>query len=423
MKATTYTLLACLSLFATTSGAQTIEQIEAYERRIEDQQRQLDAMRAELETLKQLAGVKTASPAAVTNREIRKSTVNPESSNASFVVRRSENSVLTLSGRVHRVVMQVDDGASRNGFFMDSDQGPSVLRADASTEASNGWKISGALEVGMQSNRSFMVSQDNPNPGTDIQMREANVNFEHDSIGKFSIGRGLAAALLYPEIDLSGTVPAALLNVGNLAPGMKFVDRATNELSSIQVFQHFVDTERLGLVDRFRYDSPTFGGGLQLSGTLAADARWDAAARYYTSGDDWTLRAATTYEHKPFRDVQDRVTLGLSARHNATGLSLTAALARGEATDGRQGTGYVVKGGWLTNLNNLGHTAFSIDYTTGEDAIIDGEDSDSIGVFVMQKWNEVGLDLYGGFRKYEVKRPDIDLKPLDVLAFGVIYSF
>ncbi len=409
MKATTCMLLACLFLYATAASAQTIEQIEAYERRINEQQQQLDTMREEIEALKQLAGLQ--------------STIDTDSDDGPFVLRRSDNGVLSLSGRVHRVVMQVDDGASRNGFFMDSDQGPSVLRVDASTQAANGWKISGALEVGMQSNRSFMVSQDNPNPGTDIQMREANVNFEHERFGKFSLGRGLAAALLYPELDLSGTVPVALLNVGNLAPGMKFVDRSTNELSSIQVLHHFVDTERLGLVDRFRYDSPTFGGGLQLSGTLAADARWDAAARYYTAGDDWTLRAATTYEHKPFLDVEDRITLGISARHNATGLSLTAAMARAEATDGREGTGYVVKGGWLTNLNNLGQTAFSLDYTTGNDAILAGDGVESIGFFALQKWNEIGLDFYGGFRRYEVKRPDIDLKPLNVLAFGAIYSF
>jgi len=422
MKATTCMLLACLFLYATAAGAQTIGQIEAYEQRIDEQQQQLDAMRRELDELKRLARTSAGdtSEESLVRAEPKPDT---DSDDGPFVLRRSENSVLSLSGRVHRVVAQVDDGAARSGFFMDSDQGPSVLRADASTQAANGWKISGALEVGMQSNRSFMVSQDNPNPGTDIQMREANINIEHEKFGKFSLGRGLAAALLYPELDLSGTVPAALLNVGNLAPGMKFVDRSTNELSSIQVLHHFVDTERLGLVDRFRYDSPTFGGGLQLSGTLAADARWDAAARYYTTGDDWILRAATTYEHKPFRDVQNRFTLGLSARHNATGLSLTAALARGKTTDGRKGTGYVVKGGWLTNLNNLGHTAFSLDYTTGNDAILAGDEVESIGFFALQKWDEIGLDFYGGFRKYEVERPDIDLKPLNVLAVGAIYSF
>jgi len=423
MKATTRILLVCLFLYATAAGAQTIEQIEAYERRIDDQQQQLDVMRKELEALKQLAGLQSTNDIARKQYEMPESTIDTDSDDAPFVIRRSENGILSLSGRVHRVVMQVDDGASRNGFFMDSDQGPSVLRVDASTQADNGWNISGALEVGMQSNRSFMVSQDNPNPGTDIQMREANINIEHERFGKFSLGRGLAAALLYPEIDLSGTVPVALLNVGNLAPGMKFVDRSTNDLSSIQVLQHFVDTERLGLVDRFRYDSPTFGGGLQLSGTLAADERWDAAARYYTSGDNWTMRAATTYEHEPFRDVEHRITLGVSARHNATGLSLTAAVARGEATDGREGTGYVVKGGWLTNLNSLGQTAFSIDFTTGTDAILDGDEAESIGIFALQKWNEIGLDLYGGFRRYEVKRPDFELRPLNVVAVGAIYSF
>ena len=380
-------------------------------------------MREELEAIKQVAGLKSSNDIAEEQHDIPGTDINADSNDAPFVLHRSESSDLSISGRVHRVVLQVEDGASRNGFFVDSDQGPSMLRADASTLAANGWKISGALEIGMQSNRSFMVSQDNPDPGTDIQMREANINIAHVRFGKFSLGRGLAAALVYPEIDLSGTVPAALLNVGNLAPGMKFVDRASNDLSSIQVLQHFVDTERLGLVDRFRYDSPTFGGGLQLSGTVAADARWDAAARYYTSGNNWTMRAATTYEHEPFRDVEHRITLGISARHNATGLSLTAGVARGEATDGREGNGYVVKGGWLTDLNGLGHTAFSLDYTSGNDAILDGDEAESIGIFVLQKWNEIGLDLYGGFRRYEVKRPDIDLKPLNVLAFGVIYSF
>jgi len=423
MKFTTYTLLVCLLLCTTDSDAQTIEQIEVLERHIEDQQRQLDAMREELEALKQLAELGPSSHGAEEKHEVPESAIDTDSENAPFVFRRGENGVLSLSGRVHRVVMQVNDGASQNYFFMDSDQGPTVLRADASTVASNGWKISGALEIGMQSNRSFMVSQDNPNPGTDIQMREANVDFQHERFGKFSLGRGLAAALVYPEIDLSGTVPAALLNVGNLAPGMKFVDRSTNELSSIQVFQHFVDTERLGLVDRFRYDSPAFGGGLQLSGTLAADSRWDAAARYYRSEDYWTFRAAMTYEHKPFRDVENRITLGFSARHNITGLSLTAAVAEGNALNGREGTGYVVKGGWLTNLNSFGSTAFSLDYTTGNDAILDDDEAESIGLFVLQKWDQIGLDIYGGFRKYEVKRPDIDLKPLDVLVMGVIYSF
>jgi hypothetical protein len=344
-------------------------------------------------------------------------------SHEQFVLRRSENGMLTLGGRLHRVVMLVDDGASRNGFFMDSDQGPSMLRVDISNEAGNGWILSGTLEVGIQSNRAFRVSQDDPNPGTDIQVRDADIHLENEKFGKVSFGRGFAAAWVVPELDLSGTVPAALLAVGTLAPGMKFVDRSTNELSSIQVHNHFVDTERLLLVDRFRYDSPAFGGGFKLSGSLAADARWDAALRFYPSNDDWSIRAAATYQHKPFRDIEDRVDVGLSTRHNHTGLSLTAAITRGRATDGREAAGYVIKGGWLTNLNGLGYTAFSLDYVTGRDVILDGDKTNSFGLFALQKWDSIGLDLYAGYRRYEVRRPDIDLRPLNVLALGVIYTF
>ena len=423
MKLTTGLLLMLMSAIVSVASAQSIEQIESYERRIDEQQRQLDAMRDELEALKQLAGMQSVRVEEHNSREASGDDVDASRDDELFVVRRSENGVLSLGGRVHRVVMQVDDGVSTNGFFMDSDQGPTMLRADFTSRPSRDWNLSAALEVGIQSNRSFRVSQDNPNPGTDITVRDAELVLQSDKFGKFSFGRGLAAAWVVPEIDLSGTVPSALLQSGMLAPGMQFVDRSTNDLSSIPVNQHFVDTERLLRVDRLRYDSRTFGGGFQLSGTVAADSRWDTAIRFYPSNDEWTFRAAATYEQKPFRDFEYRSQLGFSVRHNKTGLNLTAAASRGETTDGREGSGYVIKGGWLTNLNSLGHTAFSIDYLSVSDAILQGDQADSIGFFVQQKWNSMGLDLYAGFRKYEVERPDIDLRPLDVLALGAMYSF
>jgi len=407
-----------------TADAQSLEQIQAYERRIDEQQQQLDAMREELEALKKMAGVQTAGleqrePASASIVNV----VEEEARPGAIVVSRSGNSVLTLGGRVHRVMMQVDDGASTNGFFMDSDQGPTMLRADINSRVSGDWSLSGALEVGIQSNRPFRVNQDNPNPGTDLTVREADLGLKSDRYGTFSFGRGFAAAWTTPEIDLSGTVPSALLAVGNLAPGMQFVDRATNELSGIAVAQHFADTERLLLVDRLRYDSPRFGGGIQLSGTLAADSRWDTALRYYPSNDDWTIRAAATYQHKPYQDIDARYDLGFALRHNATGLNINLGLVGGRASDGRDPSAYIVKAGWLTSLNSLGYTAFSADYSSGSDARLAGDEMDSIGLFVQQKFDSVGLDLYGGFRRYEVERPDADLRPMNVFALGAIFTF
>ena len=204
---------------------------------------------------------------------------------------------------------------------------------------------------------------------------------------------------------------------------MKFVDQSTNELSSVTVGQHFIDTERLLLTDRLRYDSPTIGSGMQVSGTIAADSRWDTAIRYYPLYDDWAIRVAATYQHKPFRDIQNRFDLGFSARHNETGLNLTIGLTRGKATDGREATGYVTKAGWLTHLNSLGYTAFSVDYSSGNSIFEEGDQTSSYGVFAQQKWDTVGVDLYGGIRRYDVTRTDIALKPLKVFVLGVIYSF
>jgi hypothetical protein len=402
---------------------QSDENTEVCEERLDEQQKQIDALRREIEELKKLLGRGPASEEPAQDAEQVTPDLESNAALAPVTQTDGEKGPLSFSGRIHRVVMQVDDGVSSDGFFVDSDQGPTMLHADVISRSRSGWTVAGALEVGIQSNRSFQVSQENPNPGTDIQTRMAEIVLEREGVGKLSLGRGFAAAWVLPEVDLSGTVPAALLAVGNLAPGMRFVDTSTGELSAITVSQHFADTERLLLVDRFRFDSSAFGGGLRLSGSVAADSRWDAALRFYPTPGNWTVRATATYQHEPYRDFDDRIELGASARHEGTGLSLTAGFADSEGIDRREGRAYVLKGGWLTHLNRLGPTAFSIDFVSGKNAIQEGDRSESWGLFGVQKWNATGLDFYLGYREYEVERPDLDLEPLRVSVFGLLYEF
>ena len=84
---------------------------------------------------------------------------------------------------------------------------------------------------------------------------------------------------------------------------------------------------------------------------------------------------------------------------------------------------FIVKAGWLTNLNSLGYTAFSVDFSSGSDTRLAGDEAESIGLLVQQKLDSVGLDIYGGFRRFKVERPDINLRPLNVLALGAIFTF
>lgn len=49
---------------------------------------------------------------------------------------------------------------------------------------------------------------------------------------------------------------------------------------------------------------------------------------------------------------------------------MTLAGAYGDWADGGSSLGYVGKWGWLTNLNSLGNTAFSLDYGKANDVLL-----------------------------------------------------
>ena len=331
----------------------------------------------------------------------------------------------SLSGRIHRIIMAVDDGAETNSFFMDSDQGPTMIRLDAQApQSSSGWTLGGRLEIGIQSNRSQNVSQDEPNPGTDLTVRDADIKFEHQKYGKFNVGRGFSAAWLAPEIDLSGTGPVALLTVGMFAPGMKFVDANSGELTDLRVRHFFVDTERLLLVDRVRYDSPSFYGGIIVSGTIAADSRWDTALRYYPNVEGWQVRSALTYQNQPVIGIMSRTDIALAAKHLHTGLSLSAghSLSKREFTKSNS-KAYVLKAGIEKHLFDIGSSAFSVDYTAGQYIDSKNDDVNSIGLVAAQHLDVFNTYIYVGLRRYSVNHTDINLEDLNVAAFGIRFSF
>lgn len=92
-----------------TVSAQSVEQISEYERKIEEQQRQLDEMRRELEALK----------AALSKQQDThtRATTNQADEGNKFVLSKNENLKLMFSGRVHRMLLNVDDGLSTNSFL------------------------------------------------------------------------------------------------------------------------------------------------------------------------------------------------------------------------------------------------------------------------------------------------------------------
>jgi len=162
-----------------------------------------------------------------------------------LVVSSSPKLEVKLSGRIHRMIQVVGDGGGggAGAFFTDSMQGPTMLRVDVTGKASDTLTVGGALELGLQQNSPLFVSQDNRDAGFNVSGRAAEI-FLQSRLGKFSLGRGFAAAWVAPEIDLSGTQFASLLPVGMLFPGLKFANGDTGALTEIRVRSHFADLER-----------------------------------------------------------------------------------------------------------------------------------------------------------------------------------
>lgn len=339
-----------------------------------------------------------------------------------LVASKNEKLSVTLGGRIHRMVQVVDDGKSATTLFTDAEQGPTTMKVDVKGEPSSALSVGATLEVAIQQNRPFKVSQDARDGGIDITGRIAEVFIDVGRGGKFSLGRGFAASWLAPEIDLSMTQFAALLPVGMLSPGLKFVDSTADTLSDIQVSLHFVDVERLLIQDRFRYDSPRLSG-LRASGTVAADNRWDVALRNRHATSAFTVVGGASYQSEPFPGIDTRWDVGISLRHEPTGVSVTGGYSSEELQRGTRATSYVAKIGWLADLVALGKTAFAVDYYETHDLRVDDDTATSFGVIAVQKWPAYGIDFYLGVRRYDVDRPDISLRPLFVVPIGLVLDF
>ena len=164
-------------------------------------------------------------------------------------------------------------------------------------------------------------------------------------------------------MDFSGTQPASLLSVGNLARGLLFYSNDIDDYTDINVAEVFFDAEQLSLVNRVRYGSPQFHG-FQISGSTGANQRSDVTLRWKDVIGDLLVSGAASYQRNTFGVADWRVDGGLGTLHTPSGLSLFFGGARSEdADDGRHFDSLVVKAGWRKEWFAFGETKLSADFT------------------------------------------------------------
>lgn len=195
---------------------------------------------------------------------------------------------VTISGQVSRAAMYADDGRSAKWFFVDNDNSSTRFRFRGSNEFEGGWRVGLLWEVEMQSNASNEVAMDDNSDLGDVNFNERHMDIFVEKWGTARLGQGDTASNGTAEVDLSGTAIAAYSSVSDVGGNIEFRDGSRK--TGITVSDSRSNFDGLSRKDRFRYDTPRWGGFFA-SGSIEGNNEWDVAARY--AGDfGWARLAA-----------------------------------------------------------------------------------------------------------------------------------
>ena len=391
------------------------EQIKQQWEVLESVQRQLEQLEKDTDQARQVAeDAKTITSGAVIEggEEIERTVTSGE-----------DRIKLAISGQINRMVNIADDGVKTYVFHVDNNNSSSRVRFVGTGKINEDLSVGSVIEVETKSNDSNVVSQINQDTGAvGFNNRKTEVYFDSKPLGRLSIGKGSAASDGSTEVDLSGTTVVAYSGIAGLAGGMLFRNKDTGELTDIAVKNAFVNFDGLGRVDRLRYDTPVLKG-FMLSGSAVEDESWDAVLRWGGEGYGVQAAGALAVADRTGNDEGKLYSGSFTALHLNTGLNLTAAGAVQDQEKQDDQSFWYVKGGWKTDFIKLGSTALSIDYTETYDMVQSGDEGWSLGAFAVQRIQNFGIELYGGFRLYDLDQIDTNLDQIMVGSIGTRVKF
>lgn len=388
------------------------EMIELQRQQIEQQARQLEVLEERLQELEDTT-IQTL------QREER--TVPPVVAAESTVECCQTGINLALSGQINRMVTAGYDGDDTKLYHVDNVNSSSRLRVVGSA-ARDAFELGTRFEFEMRSNASTEVSQRNEDTGIQgFRERLIEAFFEHDDFGRLTIGQGSTAADGTSEIDLSGTTVIAYSGISDTAGGLRFFDDDLDALSGTSIGNVFNNFDGLSRQDRIRYDTPTFAGFTAAVDAIS-NARWSGALRWAGQTDAFRAAAAVGYSD-PGGDRDWILSSSASVLHQPTGLSVTVSAA-GRDNDGRDDAlSLYGKFGWQQDFFTFGRTHLSIDYARNEDATVEGDEAESIGLAFVQNVTDFGIELYGLYRWHTLDRNGADFDDIHIFTLGTRVRF
>ncbi|TCL00329.1 hypothetical protein BXY66_2970 [Shimia isoporae] len=345
--------------------------------------------------------------------------------------------VFGFYGQINRGVLSYDDGLSRDEYwFVDNSKSVSRIGATWVQDMRDGWRFRARGELALRWKETNRIDQDNPHDRDYKfdrgEIRKVEVEFRHDDFGVLFAGQGAMAADGFTGLDLSLTTVVAGTPVQDAAGGMflRRVDGANSTLRIRQAFRSMGSSRRL----RLRYDSPMLGGwrlAIAAGREVVSEASSsqfgkifaDASARYDGDHGDFRLRGGGAYRW--IENGKNVFIASGSVLHRPSGWNFTLATGH-EAAGGRYSYGKI---GYIARWFDIGQTALSIDYYSGQDlyggniAGAGNGDSVSYGFAVVQKMRDPKIDFYALIRRYEYDTPTVAYHDSIAFLAGARWQF
>lgn len=335
---------------------------------------------------------------------------------------------VTIYGHLNPSWQSVDDGVATYDTLVDNGNSPSRVGLWV-RQPLGGGTFAFNLETALGVRQSFAVTQGFKADALDWQrtsIRKVDFSWSSESFGTIYLGQGSMSHDGAAERDLSGTSLVGYDSIGSAAGAFRFRDAGgALTLRTIAGAMPNLDGGRRG---RIRYDTPDFNG-FRLSASYGEEVlvqnsdltSTSVALLYDRKIGDWAMSGALGYakiETGPGLDLHD--TMGSFSMLHDTGFSVTVAAGNRKET-GDYGYG---KLGYQADWFSVGKTALSVDYYDSSDMTLGaGSSASSVGVQVVQKFDDAGIEAYVGWRDYALSETGTSYRDLSSVLIGARWKF
>lgn len=345
---------------------------------------------------------------------------------ASPQIAAAQENTFTFYGQLNFGLFNADDGTQSESYISDNDNSNTRIGAIWESGLGNGATLRFHFESALGLTGSSSVSMDDN--GLDFEwrrteLRKFEVIYGTPTLGTFSLGQGSTATDGYAEADLSGTTVVTYSSLSDLAGNIAFRPSggAPSEIDIGDAFSDFDGARRF----RIRYDTPEISGFV-LSASAGEeilnqdDERefYDLGVRYARDYGDISVDGRVGYAWASGGD--ERAIASFSMLHTPSGVNAT--LSTGRQTGGDENFVYA-KLGYTRDWLSFGSTSLSLDIYEGNDFAVAGSESSSVGLGVVQRFDDQNFEVYAAYRTFEFEAAATDVEDIDVMVLGARWKF